>query len=77
MIGKEGDTDKAEELFAKMDKNSDGMVSQDEFIAIIQQDKSLLGVLEGKAWLVLLEIATFGSWRRRKYQSKNNIVFKI
>ena len=49
MIGKEGDTDKAEELFAKMDKNSDGMVSQDEFIAIIQQDKSLLGVLEGKA----------------------------
>jgi hypothetical protein len=36
-----------------LDKNSDGMVSQDDFIAIIQQYKSLLGGLEGKAQLVL------------------------
>ena len=49
MIGKEDDVGKAEELFKKMDQNSDGHVSQDEFIAIIKQDESLLSILQGKA----------------------------
>ena len=49
MIGKEGDIDKAQELFSKMDQNSDGLVSQDEFVTIMKQDKSLLGLLQGKA----------------------------
>ena len=49
MIGKEDDVGKAQELFQKMDQNSDGHVSQDEFIAIIKQDESLLSILQGKA----------------------------
>ena len=49
MIGAEGELGKAHELFNKMDKNSDGLVSQEEFIAMIKQDKSLLNILQGKA----------------------------
>merc|ERR1711915_159682 len=48
MIGAYGDLNKAHELFSKMDQNSDGLVSQDEFIAIIKQDKSLLDILQGR-----------------------------
>ena len=48
MIGAEGDLDKAHELFSKMDKNSDGLVSQEEFIELIKQDKSLLNILQGQ-----------------------------
>ena len=49
MIGEEGDLGKAQELFSKMDQNSDGFVSQEEFIAIIKQDKSLLYILQERA----------------------------
>ena len=49
MIGADGDLGKSHELFSKMDQNSDGLVSQDEFIAIIKQDKSLLNILQGRA----------------------------
>ena len=49
MIGAEGDLGKAHELFSKMDKNSDGFISQDEFIALVKQDKSLLNILQGSA----------------------------
>ena len=49
MIGAYGDLNKAHELFSKMDQNSDGFVSQEEFIAIIKQDKSLLNILQGRA----------------------------
>jgi Ca2+-binding EF-hand superfamily protein len=49
MIGADGDLGKSHELFSKMDQNSDGFVSQDEFIAIIKQDKSLLNILQGRA----------------------------
>merc|ERR1719228_1920568 len=45
MLGKEGETGKAEELFSKMDQNSDGLVSQDEFLTIMKQDESLLRIL--------------------------------
>jgi len=38
MLGTEaGTTGKAQELFAKMDQNSDGCVSQEEFIAVCKQ----------------------------------------
>ena len=49
MIGAYGDLNKAHELFSKLDQNSDGFVSQEEFIAIIKQDKSLLNILQGRA----------------------------
>jgi len=49
MIGAYGDLNKSHELFSKMDQNSDGFVSQEEFIAIIKQDKSLLNILQGRA----------------------------
>jgi len=35
----------AEELFSKMDQNSDGTVSQDQFIAICMKDQDLLTIL--------------------------------
>ena len=37
-----------QELFTKLDQNADGLVSQEEFVAIIKKDKSLLDVLHGK-----------------------------
>lgn len=37
---------KAEELFRKLDENSDGEISQEEFINIIKQDHQLLNILE-------------------------------
>ena len=49
IIGTDGDLGKAQELFSKMDKNSDGFVSQDEFIALVKQDESLLNILQGSA----------------------------
>ena len=39
ILGKEGDTGRAQELFAKMDQNYDGSISQDEFITIMKQEK--------------------------------------
>ena len=38
-----------QELFAKMDQNSDGSVSQEEFIAVCKQDKDLLNILQGRS----------------------------
>jgi len=40
------DKSKAEELFKKLDENSDGEISQEEFINIIKQDHQLLNILE-------------------------------
>ena len=36
--------------FEGFPKNSDGLVSQEEFIEIIKKDKSLLDVLQGKSY---------------------------
>ena len=52
MLGAEGHLGKTQELFSKLDSNSDGRVTQDEFITIIKKDKSLLDVLQGKQSLV-------------------------
>jgi len=52
MLGAEGHLGKTQELFSKLDSNSDGRVTQDEFITIIKKDKSLLDVLQGKQALV-------------------------
>ena len=46
MVGSEADQSKAEELFNRLDLNSDGSISQDEFITIIKQDHNLLNVLQ-------------------------------
>ena len=43
---------KTQELFSKLDANSDGSISQEEFVAVIKKDKSLLDVLQGKQALV-------------------------
>jgi len=48
MLGADGHLGKSQELFTKLDQNSDGLVSQEEFVAIIKKDKSLLDVLHGK-----------------------------
>ena len=45
MVGTPADTSKAEELFKKLDENSDGEISQQEFINIIKEDHKLLNVL--------------------------------
>ena len=47
MLGAEGHLGKSQELFSKLDQNSDGLVSQEEFISIIKKDKTLLDVLQG------------------------------
>ena len=39
---------KAQELFSKMDQNSDGLVSQEEFIAVCSKDDAFLKILQGK-----------------------------
>ena len=49
MVGTPADTSKAEELFSKLDENSDGEISQEEFINIIKQDRELLNVLQNKS----------------------------
>ena len=50
MLGTEGGhTNKAEELFAKMDQNSDGAVSQEEFVEVCSRDQDLLNILQGKS----------------------------
>ena len=46
MVGTEADQSKAEELFNRLDLNSDGSISQDEFITIIKQDHNLLNILQ-------------------------------
>ena len=45
MIGKYVDLNNYNKLFSKMDQNSDGLISEEEFIEIIKQDKSLLNIL--------------------------------
>ena len=50
MLGSDGHVGKSQELFTKLDKNADGLISQEEFIEIIKKDKSLLGVLQGKSY---------------------------
>ena len=50
MVGSPADMSKAEELFLKLDQNSDGYISQEEFITIIKQDHNLLNVLQKTAW---------------------------
>lgn len=47
MLGAQGHLGKSQELFSKLDQNSDGLVSQEEFISIIKKDKTLLDVLQG------------------------------
>ena len=49
MVGTPADTSKADELFARLDENSDGEISQQEFINIIKQDHQLLNVLQKKS----------------------------
>ena len=49
IIGADGDLGRAQELFSKMDQNSDGFISQEEFVAIVRKDKSLLNLLQGRA----------------------------
>jgi len=50
MLGTQSGTQgKAQELFGKMDQNSDGMVSQEEFIAVCKQDSELLNILQGRS----------------------------
>ena len=46
MVGSKADQTKAEELFNRLDLNSDGSISQEEFITIIKQDQDLLNVLQ-------------------------------
>ena len=46
MVGMTADMTKAEELFKKGDQNSDGSISQEEFITIIKQDQDLFNVLQ-------------------------------
>ena len=48
MIGEEGCLERTQELFSTMDQNSDGSVSPKEIIALIQKDKSLLNLLQGR-----------------------------
>ena len=50
MVGSPTDMSKAEELFLKLDQNSDGYISQEEFITIIKRDHNLLNVLQKTAW---------------------------
>ena len=50
MLGSDGHIGKSQELFTKLDKNADGLISQEEFIEIIKKDKSLLDVLQGKSY---------------------------
>lgn len=52
MLGATGHLGKTQELFSKLDANSDGSISKEEFVAVIKQDKSLLDVLQGKQALV-------------------------
>ena len=49
IVGADGDLGRAQELFSKMDQNSDGFISQEEFVAIVRKDKSLLNLLQGRA----------------------------
>ena len=49
MVGTPADMSKAEELFKKLDQNSDGSISQEEFITIIKEDQDLLNVLQNTA----------------------------
>lgn len=49
MMGTESSNiNKAQELFRKMDENSDGLVSQEEFIAVCSKDEDFLRVLQGQ-----------------------------
>ena len=48
MVGIPADTSKGEELLKKLDENSDGEISQEEFINIIKKDHKLLNVLQKK-----------------------------
>ena len=50
MLGSDGHLGKSQELFTKLDKNADGLISQEEFIEIIKKDRSLLDVLQGKSY---------------------------
>ena len=50
MLGTEaGHSGKAQELFDKMDQNSDGLVSQEEFVEVCSRDQDLLNILQGKS----------------------------
>ena len=51
MVGTTADTSKAEELFSKLDENSDGEISQEEFINIIKKDHELLNVLQKNSYV--------------------------
>ena len=62
MVGTPADMSKAEELFKKLDQNSDGSISQEEFITIIKQDQDLLNVLQNTAWKlekIMVELINF------------------
>ena len=49
LVKRASEAGRAEELFSKMDQNSDGLISQDEFISIMKQDETLLSLLQGQS----------------------------
>ena len=55
MVGSPADMSKAEELFLKLDQNSDGYISQEEFITIVKQDHNLLNILQNKSYEKLFQ----------------------
>ena len=48
MVGTPADTSDADELLKKLDINSDGEISQEEFINVVKEDHKLLNVLNKK-----------------------------
>ena len=75
MVGSPADMSKAEELFLKLDQNSDGYISQEEFITIIKQDHNLLNVLQKTAWTEQEEMLKYEYGRMNIYSDKITEMF--
>ena len=73
MVGSPVDMFNAEELFNKLDQNSDGSISQEDFISIIKQDQDLLNVLQNTAWNgdIFEKISCDQAKQRNKVDSMN------
>ena len=54
MIGKYVDLNNYNKLFSKMDQNYDELISEEEFIWILKQDKSLLNILH--AYILFIQV---------------------
>ena len=67
MVGTPADMTKAEERFLKLDQNSDGYISQEEFISIIKRDHNLLNILQKTTW-ISQQISTSIFWDSINYQ---------